>query len=84
MASLTIRNIEDPLKARLRIRAAHHGRSMEDEARHILRAALTEERQPVTDLGEAIHRRFARLGSVEMTEARSELSPSPRKKAGSS
>ncbi|MFC5346443.1 hypothetical protein [Azospirillum lipoferum] len=57
---------------------------MEDEARHILRAALTEERQPVTVLGEAIHRRFARLGGVEMTEARSELSPSPRKKAGSS
>ncbi|PWC73905.1 plasmid stabilization protein [Azospirillum sp. TSH64] len=78
MASLTIRNLEDPLKARLRIRAAHHGRSMEDEARHILRAALTEERQPVPDLGAAIHRRFARLGGVEVTEARREaLRPPP-------
>jgi len=78
MASLTIRNIEDPLKARLRIRAAHHGRSMEDEARHILRAALTEERQPVTDLGEAIHQRFARIGGVEVEETKREtLRPPP-------
>lgn len=77
MASLTIRNVEDPLKARLRIRAAHHGRSMEDEARHILRAALTEEDRPVTDLGEAIHQRFARLG-VEVAEVRHEaLRPPP-------
>ena len=77
MASLTIRNIEDPLKARLRIRAAHHGRSMEDEARHILRAALTEEDRPVTDLGKAIHQRFARLGGVEMEEAKREPLRSP-------
>lgn len=78
MASLTIRNIEDPLKARLRIRAAHHGRSMEDEARHILRAALTEEDPPVTDLGEAIHQRFAQFGGVKVAEARDEaLRPPP-------
>ncbi|MBF5093560.1 plasmid stabilization protein [Azospirillum sp. INR13] len=68
MASITIRNLEDPLKARLRIRAAHHGRSMEDEARHILRAALTEENQPAPDLGEAIHQRFARLDGVDLAE----------------
>lgn len=77
MASLTIRNIEDPLKARLRLRAAHHGRSMEDEARHILRAALTEEHQPVPNLGEAIHQRFARLGGVEVAEARDEALRAP-------
>ena len=50
MASITIRNLDDHLKARLRVRAAHHGRSMEEEARHILRATLTEERQPATNL----------------------------------
>ncbi|PGH59314.1 plasmid stabilization protein [Azospirillum palustre] len=78
MGSITIRNLEDPLKAQLRIRAAHHGRSMEDEARHILRAALTEERQPVPDLGEAIHQRFARLGGVEVAETKREtLRPPP-------
>src|SRR5919197_2178130 len=45
MASLTIRGLEDELKQRLRIRAARHGRSMEDEARVILRhAAGVEDR----------------------------------------
>lgn len=40
MATMTIRNLDDDLKARLRIRAARHGQSMEEEARSILRAAL--------------------------------------------
>jgi plasmid stability protein len=42
MASITIRNLEDGLKARLGIRAAEHGRSMEEEARCILRDALDQ------------------------------------------
>ncbi len=40
MASLTIRNIDDSLKERLRVRAARHGHSMEEEARIILRRAV--------------------------------------------
>ncbi len=40
MATMTIRNLDDDLKTRLRVRAARHGRSMEEEARSILRAAL--------------------------------------------
>ena len=43
MASITVRNIEDNLKTRLRVRAASNHRSMEEEARHILRSALAEE-----------------------------------------
>ena len=43
MASITIRNLDEQTKARLRVRAAHLKRSMEDEARNILRAALAEE-----------------------------------------
>ena len=46
MASITIRNLEDTLKARLRVQAAFHGRSMEDEARDILRSALNREPAP--------------------------------------
>lgn len=42
MASLTIRNIDDEVKARLRLRAARHGRSMEEEARVILKRATGE------------------------------------------
>ena len=40
MASITVRNLEEGLKRRLRIRAAENGRSMEEEARDILRTAL--------------------------------------------
>lgn len=43
MATMTIRNLDDDVKASLRMRAARHGRSMEEEARSILRAALKAE-----------------------------------------
>jgi phosphopantothenoylcysteine decarboxylase / phosphopantothenate---cysteine ligase len=43
MASITIRQLDDDLKRRLRLRAARNGRSMEDEARTILRSATTGE-----------------------------------------
>jgi plasmid stability protein len=66
MASITIRNLDDELKARLRIQAAHHGRSMEDEARHILRTALAGEVQPSRNLAASIRRRFASIGGVEL------------------
>ena len=44
MASLTIRNLDNDLKARLRLRAARHGRSMEAEARTILSQTLNRSR----------------------------------------
>jgi antitoxin FitA len=51
MASITIRNLEDGLKTRLRIRAADRGHSMEEEARCILRDALDQHRpQTLADL----------------------------------
>ena len=40
MASITIRNLDDEVKARLRVRAAGNGRSMEEEVRQILRDAV--------------------------------------------
>jgi plasmid stability protein len=40
MATLTIRNLDEATKRALRIRAALHGVSMEEEARRILRAVL--------------------------------------------
>jgi len=68
MASITIRNLDDSLKSRLRIQAAIHGRSMEDEARDILRSALNQESQPPKNLGSAIHALFAPLGGFEMPD----------------
>lgn len=68
MASITIRNLDEPLKTRLRIQAAMHGRSMEDEARDILRTALNRQQVPPTNLAAAIRARFAPLGGVELPE----------------
>jgi len=66
MASITIRNLDDQLKQRLRVRAAQHGRSMEDEVRHILRLVLANEQAAPQDLALALRRRFAPLGGVEL------------------
>ncbi len=66
MASITIRNLDDVLKSRLRIQAAVHGRSMEDEARDILRSALNREPTRKGSLAASIRARFAPLGGVEL------------------
>lgn len=46
MASITIRNLDDGLKARLRVQAAEHHRSMEEEIRLILREAVGRKPSP--------------------------------------
>ncbi|HVO65664.1 MAG TPA: Arc family DNA-binding protein [Syntrophales bacterium] len=61
MASLTIRNLDNNLKAQLRQRAARHGRSMEAEARIILAQSLSAPLS-VPNLAITIHRRFESLG----------------------
>ena len=66
MASLTIRNLDDPLKARLRVQAATHGHSMEQEAREILRVALNNNSARPADLYEAIRACFADSGGVDL------------------
>lgn len=65
--TMTIRNLDDQLKARLRVKAAMHGRSMEEEARDILRAALSVQPVRATALVEAIRARIAPLKGVELT-----------------
>ena len=65
MASITIRNLDEGVKRSLRVRAAENGRSMEEEARAILRQGVSDPAPP-QDLGRAIHARFAALGGVEL------------------
>jgi antitoxin FitA len=65
MASITIRNLEDDLKRRLRVRAAGHGRSMEEEAREILRRVVGEAAPP-RNLAAAIRARVAPFGGVDL------------------
>ena len=66
MASITIRSLDDTTKTRLRIRSAHHGRSMEAEAREILRLALARQTPSSRNLADVIRERFAALGGVEL------------------
>ena len=77
MASITIRNMEDRLKAKLPVRAAHHGRSMEDEARDIIRTVLAEKKRRPDNIAEAIQRRFVALGGVDPQLPERELIPEP-------
>ena len=77
MATLTIRNVDNTVKDRLRLRAARNRRSLEAE----LRAIVTEIAGPKTheqvNLAEAIRRRFAPLGGVDLELPPREPAPEP-------
>ncbi|MBP6733252.1 MAG: plasmid stabilization protein [Dokdonella sp.] len=78
MASLTIRNLDDSLKADLRLRAARHGCSMEEEARQILRQTLARG-TPAGSLARCIHERFAGLDAESLPiPARQPSRPAPQ------
>ena len=62
MAQFIVRRLDDDVKRRLQRLAKRHGRSMEEEVRHILRNAANGERREVTHLGTRIAARFHRIG----------------------
>jgi antitoxin FitA len=66
MASITIRNLEETTKRKLKVRAAINGRSMEQEAREILNSALRQKPKTGADLAESIRKRFAPFGGVDL------------------
>ena len=71
MAQFIVRQLEDDVKARLKRRAERHGRSMEEEIRHILRNAVREQNQPAARLGSRIAARFAKAGlTTDLPELR--------------
>lgn len=65
MSTLTIRNLEPAIKDKLRLSAAAHGHSMEEEVRTILRQVMNK---PAGEpgLGSRIHARFAALGGAKL------------------
>jgi len=65
VAAISIRNLDDEIKDRLRIRAARHGRSMESEIRAILARAVSEPDHP-EGLFATLVERFAAVGGVEL------------------
>ncbi len=66
MASIIIRKLDESTKERLRIQAAYNRRSMEDEARSILRAALSGNETTPSNLADTIHQRFKALGGIDL------------------
>lgn len=64
---MTIRDIEDSLKECLRVRAARHGRSMEEEARQVLRQSLLREESTI-GLGTSLAQRFSGVGGVDLPD----------------
>ncbi len=61
MAMLTVRNLDDAIKSQLRIKAAQHGWSMEEEARRILREALLPDDHQ-KGLGTRLHHQIVEMG----------------------
>jgi plasmid stability protein len=79
MASITIRDLDDETKERLRVRAARRKHSMEQEARTILREALARETTETRNLAIVIHERFAPLGGLDLPlPAREPIREPPR------
>ena len=68
MGSITIRTLDDQLKSSLRLRAARHGLSMEQEVRNILQTTLAADAEPSSGLDFAlrINQRFKGLGGDEL------------------
>ena len=79
MASITIRNLDEQTKERLRVRAARRKRSVEDEARNILRAAVAQDEAATRNLADSIRRRFKPLGGVKLSLPGREPMREPRK-----
>ena len=73
MAQLLVNDLEGDVEARLKRRAARHGRSIEDEVREILRDAVKNEIRQTEGLGTRMARRFAGRGlDFDIPELRGE------------
>jgi len=75
MSAITVRQLPEGVKQRLRMRAAANGRSMEAEARSILVDALSEERQVDLTWVEELIALGERLGGVEIPETPDDPAP---------
>jgi len=76
MGTLTVRNLDESVKTKLRIQAAQHGWAMEEEVRRVLTQATLGVGQEAA-LGSRIHARFKGLGGLEVP-ARRAARPAPR------
>jgi len=66
VAAISVRDLDEDVASRLKVRAARHGRSMEAEVRAILTDAVAAKEDERPNLAEAIRERFAAIGGVEL------------------
>ena len=69
MASITVRRIDEEVKRRIRVRAARHGRSLEEEVRLTLERAGDPAPRPRLNLAEFIASRFDPLGGIDLHDS---------------
>jgi len=79
MASILIRDLDEAVKTRLRLRAARNSRSMEEEARQILKTGLATEAGGQPNLAESIRRHLEPIGGIQLTLPRREAVRRPPK-----
>lgn len=66
MAAISVRDLDEGVARRLKVRAARHGRSMEAEVRAILTDAVVPEAADRLNLAQAIRERFAAIGGIDL------------------
>lgn len=66
VAAISVRDLDEDVASRLKVRAARHGRSMEAEVRAILTDAVAVGEDEQHNLAQAIRERFAAMGGVEL------------------
>ncbi len=66
MAAISVRDLDEDVAIRLKVRAARHGRSMEAEVRAILTDAVTAAEDEQFNLAEAVRERFAAIGGIDL------------------
>lgn len=64
MATITVRNLNEETKKKIRLLAARHGHSMEEEVRRILDRTVNQDED--TGLGTFISEQFKEIGGVEL------------------
>ncbi len=66
MAAISVRDLDEDVAARLKVRAARHGRSMEAEVRTILTDTVATGEDDRPNLAQALRERMAGIGGVEL------------------
>ena len=77
MSSITIRNLDESIKSSLRLRAARHGWSMEQEVRQILQQILAPKQAGQVSFAERVNRRFAGLEADSLQIAPRQIARTP-------